>query len=105
MQKQTGSSQRRIQGSRTIKAMIAGLAVPVAIDSLKSDQFTMHHGTTPAGKQINSLGSLDIGDTTFVRKQNGQKHDYNMDEFDLMSVQRLEAKGYKITPPNANAAS
>ncbi|MCR4285455.1 MAG: hypothetical protein NUW00_01015 [Candidatus Kaiserbacteria bacterium] len=99
--------QKKFQRSHIAMAMIAGAIVPIAVNALETSKFTPHHGTAlgDKGKEIHSLRSLDIGDKTIVRTSSGQNHVYDTDEHDLMSAQRLMAKGYTVTPPGAAANS
>ncbi len=97
-----GNKNTNRRPSFACSATIGGHDVTVTGKTLKSVNWTDHHGTTANGAKVMSLRSTQIGDKVIIQKANGAKMDYSLDEAEVFARDLLGGLGYSWTAP-ANA--
>ncbi len=97
-----GNKSTNRRPSFACSAIIDGHDVTVTGKTLKSANWTDHHGTTANGNKVMSLRSTQIGGTIIIQKANGAKMAYSLDEAEVFARDLLGGLGYSWTAP-ANA--
>ena len=85
--------QKKIQ-RRMTKMSIAGATG--TIDASQLTGWKDHHGTTKTGVQVNSLSSVQVGDTTILRRSNGSVASFDSAELEVAAFDILTSRGYKF---------
>ncbi len=70
---------------RTVHVNVNGVMIPV--DTTQLTGWTAHHGVTPGGKQVNSLLSIRLGNTIFIKDGKRRISAFDADELHVAAHQ------------------
>ena len=85
---------------KLVPVTISGITTHLDAAGISRDKWTQHHGQTAAGVKVNSLSTLQIGDTTILGMPGTSAYfSAPTNDLEVASVQMLTSLGYSVAPP------